>query len=49
MKVLTHHESFVRIDALFALKDVNLEKKRLPETSMKDIIFQAILKRHHPL
>ena len=27
MEVLTYHESSVRIDALFALKDANLEKK----------------------
>ena len=43
---MTHQEGFVRRDALFALKDVNLEKKRLPESSMKDIIF---LKRHPPI
>ena len=51
MKVLTYHESFDRIDVVFTLKDVNLEKKKIAEdfTFMEDIIFQTIVKRHSPI
>ena len=51
MKVLTYHESFDSIDAVFTLKDVNLEKKKIAEdfTFMEDIIFQTILKRPPPI
>ena len=46
MKVLTYHESFVRNDALFAVKEADLEKKYFRRHHMdEDVICQAILKR----